>query len=366
MFTIMETFSEKLNFCINTVYFRTQTSLSDTFSEIFRNLQNDNIDVMSMNSFVGSVLYYSNLTFSKSVGMSKSSAFVPILKHVKVQISMGSIIYLSSVPVIVCCFILVSRILRFPLKNWQVIHILQILLGITSPKQFRTIRQRIIFFTLIILSLKHSSEVFLSLLSITMIDDELLLNTFEEIHKSNLTVYLTSHAYIALYEQEKQDIEEILVDLKPKIHKTDLVDCLTNLLESQNSICISPYFYSMFFIDNYVKQHPDHKSVKVSDASLFEDNVALPFKAASPYVEKFNEILTKMLESGIWEKIITQVKFVRWDTNKNSNRYLFPTQLVIILSIGYVMAVLSFAAELIVKIYRPTKIYIIQKFRFRV
>ena len=346
--SILKILSEKLNFSNNFVHYETNSSIFKTVYQILEELESNELDVLPLPCYMSSVLQSYNVLISKATDISKSSAFVPILKISKEYVSINTIIYLLVMPIVIYSFILVSRILRFSSENWNEMYILQTLLGTPQSKQKHDkTAERIIYLSLIILSIIYLNNAFSSLFKITVIQNEVNLNTFHEIYKADLPIYMTSNIYKTLYNESNAKIEKFFIKLKPKVRVMDHIKCLNQLLTNQDQICFAPHFFSCFYIENYIKHNSDHKPVKVSDISTFVDNVAIPFKSASPYAEKFNNILIRVLESGIWKKLIQPTNLLRWDKQQVFRNTNFIKQITIILCLGYSLAVLVLIVEII-------------------
>lgn len=95
---------------------------------------------------------------------------------------------------------------------------------------------------------------------------------------------------------------------------------------------------------------------KVARPSLYDDMAAFAFERASPFARRFDELVQRIVESGIsdsWDYAQQYtVKPADFETPTPIGENIFLMQLCAVLSVGYGLACLSLMAELACKRYR--------------
>ena len=110
--------------------------------------------------------------------------------------------------------------------------------------------------------------------------------------------------------------------------------------------------------DFYVKKHLDENGksrLKIVDADLNGDFLIFPYENSSPLVEKFENLMSRTVESGLMiyqENKQLKSEFSDMDLifRKIQDQYILQ-RFLIILVLGYLVSLLTFISELLINRY---------------
>lgn len=122
-------------------------------------------------------------------------------------------------------------------------------------------------------------------------------------------------------------------------------DCLSRMIKEKNCICLVP---KLFALDYYYKYRNPDKSpiIKIVEPPIFHDVAAFGFEKGSPYAEKFDAGFAQFLESGIRKKWEKESAFIAAKPDVVVNQGADLVQLVVVLFVGYAVALFVFIFEL--------------------
>lgn len=166
-------------------------------------------------------------------------------------------------------------------------------------------------------------------------------DTFEDIIWSNLTVYS--------YDQIEGEVND--VNLKKLISKTKIIananDCVRKLVESKNVICMTSYRRAVAELHNVGAS----ALVKIAKPTFDNYCEVFSYEKASPFFERLEEILQRIIESGIsYTSQFHQQKSnrnSRIDNESNDTQSILGKELAFILFIGCLLSTLVFIFELL-------------------
>lgn len=103
--------------------------------------------------------------------------------------------YILSLCLIILCFVLTAHVLRFATLSssgsWRTINLVQVLLGGSSPKPPSQTAQRMVFFSLILLSLSYSTDMFSNLLNNKMKWCNCRFKSIEQVLRANMSIMVS-------------------------------------------------------------------------------------------------------------------------------------------------------------------------------
>ena len=92
-----------------------------------------------------------------------------------------------------------------------------------------------------------------------------------------------------------ENYNHLELKIKPINH---ISDCISLLQNTKNSICMMPLFYYEYLKVKF-RNSDGSPTVKVSKISLYSEFMTFAFEKASPFAEKFDKILQRIVESGL-------------------------------------------------------------------
>ncbi|XP_031777564.1 uncharacterized protein LOC107982088 [Nasonia vitripennis] len=354
-FKYCQIFRESLNFTTTFVTGMEHTVLHANFPPIFQRLGNAEIDMLSFPFNVRSIVYdfCDRLQLGRLFLNTNYVFIVPILPIAKIDIPLDVICFVPVFALIVVVYEAAQRLLRFPKKYWEVCKIFQILLGVTVPRPSpKKMVEKIVYFSLIMLSMKYSIDALTKIMDIRLLKGEVAFKSLEEIAESALPIYTLDFIIEQTYGNND---EEVIQKLKKKTFPVaDIFQCIYRMVDNKSCMCITPHSAGAYVAKMFINED-GIVTTKVARPSLYDDMAAFAFERASPFARRFDELVQRIVESGIsdsWDiaqqYTVKQSDFAR---RKPIKENIFLMQLYAVLSAGYVLGCLSLMAELACKRY---------------
>lgn len=222
-------------------------------------------------------------------------------------------------------------------------HIFQILIGLeVKPLPWGKV-EKLIFLFLALLSIIYSNIFFTALEDMKIVSVEMNFNSFQDLTDSRMEIF-------RVYDSNDHDSEKIknIFSNATKI-KSEYI-CLKKLLETRNVICVTPYNGAKFFINKHLNTM-EKPIMKIAGPTINNQFSAFPYRKASPFAEKFDETIRYIKETGLHKFNDLKSQKVHFHPSKESSPLdltLYPPveQLLIVLFIGYILAIFSFFCEL--------------------
>ena len=148
---------------------------------------------------------------------------------------------------------------------------------------------------------------------------------------------------------------ETLIDviIVPRII-SHISDCIDIILKNQSAICIADITKGEYYLNKYLDPM-GNALLEIIDTDLYSEYISFRYEYASPFVEKFNMLMERIIESGIvdyWmklnqkHKIIDQVSLL----SKMHDPFVME-RLSIILFFGFVLAIATLFFEILFNKY---------------
>lgn len=338
----IKTILKKLNFSLHLTLIENR-NFTEVSENLLIKLDNNEMIITPMAFQINSFLHGRNLIIGNYLNLGKLAIIVPIIPATQIHFSTDILIHIFSLPLFIISFLILVRLMKLEMKQWEVLNIFQILIGMPIP-QPRRIRERIIFFLIVVFSITYSGTFFAKVTDIKLIYDEIHFNTFEDLYKSKMTIYTPYFA------KDYEDAETQELFLNSKQVESD-VDCIHLLIKSNNVICITPYFTAKLFVMKSLDAN-GFPIMKMGQFFRFE-YVAFPHEKSSPYAEKIDKNIRHLIESGIptiWEYQAFKGGAKMYESKRKSNvKDIFSFQLIIILFVGVLLSTMVFLVELATK-----------------
>lgn len=341
----LEILSEKLNFKLKLIDAGSaRRSLSILFENIIAKLEKNEISMSSVATFIGLRFYGRSFVVGTTIKISRTNFVVPLIRKSNLNFLKSIFIYMLYFPVIVIIFYIIMYLLKFWFEKWNALTIFRVLMGVPTTEP-RTTADRVIFFTIISLSMIYSIIIFSSFTDIKLIFSHQNFESLSEIGKLKLPVNFYDSLMI---NNETEKMFETVVSMKSG-------DCVKILMKSKNIICVMPEVRAENLIKKYLDRDGEELKMRIASVPYRIDNSAFAYEKSSPYAEKFNKIIQWTLESGcpiFWKKRLNKwkpnVRQLIEDIGPVSCDIIFE-ELICILLIGYFISISVFFCELIKK-----------------
>lgn len=339
-FGFIDTILNKLNFEAN---FTLEKNYADTvlYKRMFTSLEENKFRMIPASFLMDSFLYGIKCIVGNTVLESKLVIIVPIIIDSRFNFTMDIFVYMIFLPIIIFIIQVAGKIMKFDVRLWTVLYVYRIFFG-QSAKPPRKLSERIIFVLLTVSSLVYSNVFFTSLQDMKIVRYEKKFNSFKDIIDSKMEVHSTFHAQI-------HDIAEVKKLLLNRIKSENFEDCVQKLIKTRSIVCIVPFNTAKFYVRNNLDAHR-RPIMKLAGPSFYYQYASFPYEKASPFAEKFDNIIQRVKESGITkiQKLKENVKVYSSVNVMSSGLYtdIFAEQLIVVLSVGFLSAVLIFSLEM--------------------
>ncbi|KAJ8664862.1 hypothetical protein QAD02_006524 [Eretmocerus hayati] len=229
---------------------------------------------------------------------------------------------------------------EFFLPQWTANNILRAMMGFVSSDNPKKSIHRIFYWSLITISMNYSMYAFSGIFTVKMVPQVLPFDSVNESLNYGLPVYVPDFLYEAL--------EPIgFSRLKKMAQITYHVDCLKELAKKRDRICVALHFYARHFVHN-LTINEGRASIRLGETPFHEDNLAFAYARNSPFVERFDEMMTRIFESGIPNSWSSQLDYhkIRGPSDGSEKSYVDLSRLVMLLTIGMTISVACFILEM--------------------
>lgn len=333
--------------------------------EALTQLLNDNkVDMLPVPAYS----YYFNQDFETSItfGYRNYVALIPVLQyqHIILPNSLLGNFLLGCVLLLVITLII--HLLKFERKYWNPMDNMRLLLGLSVPYEPRKAIERSFFLVILMISMTYSPDIFSKLMDVKVKSDEKSYNTFEDIGNSDLNIFIQPVAFDKVFPPDEASSQKI----KAKIgNAVNTPDCIRKLHATQNYACITSRDRAGMWMKMYQRQQ-DASSMKIGKPEIAFDFVSYTFEKSSPYVKRFNEIIYRIFESGVWKiwghtkNSADHVVSKAQATNEVAERSVLALQLGGIMMAGCAISIVAFGVEFLAAyICKLTKRYHVHEVR---
>lgn len=329
--------AEKLNFKLQ---YMTDPKNSDgaSYLEAVNNVESGDINVSPICILLYPKFQNRSILVGDPMNLNKLLVMVPVIQTPKLDLTLDTIIILFLFWLILTIFYAFVRVLKLNSDHWNVFYIYGTLIGIPILQPQRRV-DKIVYVTIAILSIIFSNNYFSALANIKLhfVDQEL--NTYEDINRMKIPVYIPS-VYV------DNDTE---VSKKLSLTRIDSLDkCVEMMIESNKVACIGdPQSANYHF---FTKRNSANQPImKITDLSFqYVQDVYLHEKG-SPFAEKIEKSIRQIFESHITSVLESRagnkVKIVATKQSRLVEETLLTQILLIIICIGNGLALITFGCE---------------------
>ena len=272
-------------------------------------------------------------------------ALVPIIKFEKMNLTLYNLIYLLTIIIIFICFTYKFNRYRTNAERWNLNDVVQLIFGQSIRKIPEKVFNKIIFITITITYMVFCNMILSSLINAKVIEYEVPFNTFEQISESNLKICVENVFFDLIFNQSNNPhIQEMI---KRTIPVANINECVDMLLYDKSCICILNKFKAKTIIKENIRS--DGTTVmKIAKPIFLCEDTALVIQKGSPYFEKFETIIKWIIQSGIhhgWESVRIFEMIPNYEAGEEDTKNVFLVQGYLVLSTGYLIAIVIFFIE---------------------
>ena len=349
-FTIFEQFKKKLNIRFHFID-EGNISIPQFMNTQSKRFSANEVDMSSLPRTIKSFFVNdsrTNSSITKEVHFTHFVIIVPIFTTWIISLPLDMIIYTILFPFLTLSFLALTRLLKLSAEFWKPLTIFQILVGIGTNEVPTRLAERIFLVSLLFSSMTYSADMYSKLVDVKKMKIEVPFYTLKEIMNSELIVRTSVSTYHRLHSDGSDDILELFRKTKT-VDTTD--ECIKDLLRTRGTACLT--FYDMGkYIANLYKDAHGYPMMKIAEPAILEDRVFFEFPQDSPFINKFNELVQHVWESGVTFSMDYKRTFIDTESIEKSltdSEDLIIKELAIILAIGYLIASVAFAVELLKK-----------------
>ncbi|KAJ8668366.1 hypothetical protein QAD02_010029 [Eretmocerus hayati] len=253
---------------------------------------------------------------------------------------------------------LIVRLFRFDLRYWNQHYILQILLSNSAPKVPHKTVERLFFLSLVLISVSYSRRLYILMTDVNIIQYSLgPYHTLSDVERSELILEINPYHKRMTF----QNGSKLLKGLEKKIKQVDdVINCPARLLEYRNLACLIDKSVAVSQVMRNTRYN--RPRMKIIKEHLWGAPKGCLFSQASPYVEEFNNVLSRIYEGGLWIKWVVHEGQQQDDSpsevdfNGNTHDKLLRKKLEMVMSLGFSFATLSFLIELAIGFFKKAKL----------
>lgn len=325
----------------------TSLKVDKDFAMILKYLENNDINGFMIGSTIRNLFPNRSITMGR-IYHENQVLVVPIIKILRVNIPENMLIIdVTLFSLILIIFYVVTYILKFPRTGWEAIYIFQNLIGMATPRKPRDSVERIIHCLIAFLSIQYTTDIFTEFTELKIVQGEVPFDTFDEIVKYNLTLQLNS-AYVPVMQIYDDKAIQTLMSRAEIVNSFD--DCVAGIMKTKKTVTMGPFMLMNYLIKKY-RNADGSPSMKVLTTPLYTGFRAFVFERASPYVEKFDSIYQRIIESGIPKSHHPLWAYDRYQNSEDSvgkteeTKDMTLTGLLVILSVGFCNSIVAFLVE---------------------
>ena len=342
---ILKTICEKLNCTLDPDPVGSWDELVG--KRIFSALEKNIYNLFAVGSYRNRYIYNKKLLWGMHFEYEKLVFLAP--KIAVSEFSIPNIFWpLFCAAVFVISFFFLAKVLKFPKRYWNLMSLYEVLLGHKIRLLTFSFLQKSIYIIIVFSAIGITVE-FLTPTKIQIINKGSL-DSLEKIAISNIPIFGTSKLYLDWYIQKinKTEMNYTLHNRLP-ILKSPINRCVEDLLKLENAICITSNLPGDYYAKKY--QDKDEKSMlEMIDLDIFGDFLSFPYESRSPFIEKFDIVMRRIIESGTrkyWENF-------NYESRSSDSESLFAKikdqltlqRFIIILIFGYFISTLVFFSEI--------------------
>ena len=328
-------------------------TLSDFLNLLQRHFQLDKIDVSLLPGPINL-----NLPFAKPLALeyysTKYIAVVAVLLRTTFIDSYTFFKYFFVIILIIVSLTYAMQILCTKNNELKIFNILEVLLGFTANSRPKKSANRIIFISIIAISMRYGGDFYSKLVEAHVVYEDIAFNTFKELDESNFLVFVNEVDYnLAFTNSGNKYIENLR---RKAVQVANDTVCLNRVKKYKDAICVMMNSKAYFEVQMYLDASYEH-FYRLAKPIFGQQTMAQFFDRGSPYTVQFQTIFRKLYESGIWQKWDNIRIFNNLEENTKTKNYkvskseLFAV-IIRILVIGFITSTIALIIEFAIKLFK--------------
>lgn len=235
-------------------------------------------------------------------------SLAPILRETEFKLT-GSwdLLYMILTILLFFFFVVVLlHILNLQMPSWQLFNVIQIMLGMSIPEDLSIMSERIIFGWLLLTCAFYSSNITAIFTDFSLeTENEVPMNTLNDLYNTNIK--LIRHMRLGVTKDYDETTWKLINRSEPQFDATTV--CLKRLRNREIVSCLLIEIQAERLFHLFRDENGD-MSLKIIKEPLILYVEGMQLEPGSPYVERFSNLISRMKQSGIYDKW-------RMDTLKN-------------------------------------------------
>lgn len=283
-------------------------------------------------------------------------AFVPIIPTSEIDVFLKILYNVVILLVIISSFLLTYNVFQNAVGQITIYDIVLLLLGQSAKREPKKTVESIIFMTVVVTSFIIMNDTLSDIILIMFEKNDVPFESYKDLYNSGLQTY-TNIDWL----KDLQFIDELDEPYLMKILKRtlvvdyhELVNCFDTMSKWKNVSCIGVPHDEELTVS--INQNPDGSdTIKVAQPLILRMPLTFYwFADGSPFATKFREILVRINEGSLmhWPALVdkNRSEFVNINGTRKvtTDDVITSQQLLIILSFGLSLSIMTFIIELIV------------------
>ena len=263
---------------------------------------------------------------------------------------------LVNVIIIISLFLcpwVLSYILQFERRNWNLLYILQIVFGQASPCEPRKLIEKIVFCSMLLISLLYSSSIETTFTSIGV---PIRAGTHVLSIKDATRLNLKPVIDLNIFTRVKNNCDGSFCHWINNSIKLNITyeECIDRMVKEKNIVCLARHDIVKLKMNENMDSC-GQSNIKMTNEHLASSFTGMLMESASPYVRRFNVLLHRLLNFGIiqrWQtKSLTKLRprFDEDDTCQSAKSFspLLKTEIFYIFAFGFSSSFIGFLCEIL-------------------
>lgn len=197
-------------------------------------------------------------------------------------------------------------------------------------------------------SLFYTSDFYAKIMEISCSGTELYVRSFTELDKTGLTPLINRYFYNKTFAVVEDDYRVIQKLKKKTQFWNDPMTCADNMIKNNRVFCILTESLGIHMVEKFRKSNGKPR-LRLMQRPFWVTWKGYAFNSGSPYIEKFDSILVKIVESGVlsqWLKLVKPPRIHLDDETEDEKSNIY---YVIFMITGiYFMTLIVFIGEWLV------------------
>lgn len=238
-------------------------------------------------------------------GLTHYSAVVPITRVTGRSFWLGHNFIVTTIATLIIGILmfLIAKLFEFEKTIWMYTNTIRAILGQTIPQQPLELKERIVYGTVFLISIFYTTSIFSALTDVHFQKEvEVAVSSLKDLSESNLEIIVPNNSFNLILKSGDTAVVNML-KMNKKFHGSPYEEiCLNLLVRNKQVACIG----RQTVIQKWIDKHPDSSGrpiMKLIPQTLYTTAEGYVMEPGSPYVEKFNELMSNLHQSGIYSKL---------------------------------------------------------------